>query len=561
MEEEDLFPKHFIKALSPPTNYCGASRIFDPEGDLYETTVRIVDDYVDILRLKHKKNDPLDILPSSLEEGIRTFVLARTIRVLRGDGKKHCTMMINVSRFNDMQAKVEALVYVYLEELKAAIRLYAKSRAPLSNTHISNLQKTFQNEYADCGIDFSEVLEHLNEGAVTIDVRTVNMRGGKLDYERQSENGLHMIAIGGLALSRGLTLEGLVTTYLLRNVGASDTLMQMARWFGYRTGYEDLCRIYLPESAASHYKHISVAIEELRAEVQSMPESQTPLDFGLKVRQSPTGIRITAANKMRAASELKLAADYEGRYVQGHAIYNDQTKNLEHIELVKAFLEKHCPVDENTTRPPYWKGINAGAIINLLEQFLFPAEVLPLTPIRGRDSLLGEYIKDRMFGELAKWDVAVTTRLKPRKGELPIRSFLEGYDIYPPQRTAADVYRRNFRFTGSSNAVGDQTNVQVGLSKEQKDKAAILRKEKVRGRNSYCRVRTQPLLIIYTVGIPDKDGVNLKDFAVSLGFCMPETKQAFREQTYQVNSVFRESTNGYFNDEIDEDADKLNEDG
>ena len=109
--------------------------------------------------------------------------------------------------------------------------------------------------------------------------------------------------------------------------------------------------------------------------------------------------------------------------------------------------------------------------------------------------------------------------------------------------------------------MGDQTNVQVGLSKEQKDKAAILRKEKVRGRNSYCRVRTKPLLIIYTVGMPDKEGVKLEEFAVSLGFCMPETKQAFREQTYQVNSVFRESTNGYFNDEIDEDADKLNEDG
>jgi len=562
LEEEDLFPKHFIKALSPPTNYCGASRIFNPKGDLHKSTVRIVDDYVNILRLKHKKDDPLDILPPSLKEAIRVFVLARTIRHLRGDGKKHCTMMINVSRFNDMQSRVEDLVYIYLEDLKTAMRLYAKSKDPLSNSHLSQLKKTFETEYAAGNVNFTEILDNLHEAAITISVRTVNMRGGKLDYERQSENGLHMIAIGGLALSRGLTLEGLVTTYLLRNVGASDTLMQMARWFGYRTGYEDLCRIYLPLSAANHYKHISVAIEELRAVVQSMPESQTPLDFGLKVRQSPTGIRITAANKMRSATELKLAADYAGRYVQGHAIYNDQKKNLEHIKLVKEFLGTHCSVAEVNTRPPYWTGINVGAIIKLLEYFTFPAEVLPLTPIRGRDSLLGEYIKDRMFGELASWDVAVTTRLKPKNGETPIQSFLEGYDIYPPQRTAADVKGSTYRFTGSSNAVGDQTNVQMGLSEEQKDKADILRKEKVRGRNSYCRVRKKPLLIIYTVSIPSgKDGVNLKDFAVSLGFCMPETNKEFREQTYQVNSVFRNSTNGYFNDEIEEDADKLNEDG
>ena len=34
MEEEDLFPRHFIKALDPPSNYSGAYRIFDPKGDL-----------------------------------------------------------------------------------------------------------------------------------------------------------------------------------------------------------------------------------------------------------------------------------------------------------------------------------------------------------------------------------------------------------------------------------------------------------------------------------------------------------------------------------------------
>ena len=167
-----------------------------------------------------------------------------------------------------------------------------------------------------------------------------------------------------------------------------------------------------------------------------------------------------------------------------------------------------------------------------------------------------------MFGELADWDVAVTTRLKGNPNEKPLQSLLQGYDIYPPQRTSADVKGMTYRFTGSSNAVGDQKNVQLGLTNSQKDKADILRKQKVRGRNSYCRVRVKPLLIIYTVGIPEgKDNVKLEDYAVSLGFCMPETRQEFREQTYQVNSVFRDGTNGYFNDEIDEDADKLNEDG
>jgi hypothetical protein len=43
-----------------------------------------------------------------------------------------------------------------------------------------------------------------------------------------------VIAVGGFALSRGLTLEGLMVSYFLRNSMMYDTLMQMGRWFGYR---------------------------------------------------------------------------------------------------------------------------------------------------------------------------------------------------------------------------------------------------------------------------------------------------------------------------------------
>ena len=53
-----------------------------------------------------------------------------------------------------------------------------------------------------------------------------------------------MIAIGGDKLARGLTLEGLCVSYFLRASKMYDTLMQMGRWFGYRPGYLDLCRLY-----------------------------------------------------------------------------------------------------------------------------------------------------------------------------------------------------------------------------------------------------------------------------------------------------------------------------
>src|ERR1035438_4448439 len=65
-----------------------------------------------------------------------------------------------------------------------------------------------------------------------------------LDYADSQGAGLKVIAIGGDKLARGLTLEGLCVSYFLRASRMYDTLMQMGRWFGYRPGYLDLCRLY-----------------------------------------------------------------------------------------------------------------------------------------------------------------------------------------------------------------------------------------------------------------------------------------------------------------------------
>ena len=117
------------------------------------------------------------------------------------------------------------------------------------------------------------------------------MKRGSLDYEQSKEEGLTVIAIGGLALSRGLTLEGLIVSYILRNASAYDTLMQMGRWFGYRKNYEDLCRLYLPSQSNSYYQDVTEAMMDLSDQIKTMEQlNKTPLDFGLRVRE--TGVQL-----------------------------------------------------------------------------------------------------------------------------------------------------------------------------------------------------------------------------------------------------------------------------
>jgi hypothetical protein len=75
---------------------------------------------------------------------------------------------------------------------------------------------------------------------------------------RRDGVGLTAIAVGGLSLSRGLTIEGLTVSYMYRNTRMYDTLMQMGRWFGYRPGFEDLCRVHLSRDSINWYSHIAL---------------------------------------------------------------------------------------------------------------------------------------------------------------------------------------------------------------------------------------------------------------------------------------------------------------
>ena len=139
-------------------------------------------------------------------------------------------------------------------------------------------------------------------------MRTINGSAGDvLDYEENKLTGLNVIAIGGDKLSRGLTLEGLSVSYFLRASRMYDTLMQMGRWFGFRDGYFDVCRLYTAAELLEWFTHIAAASEELQREFQHMVNvGGTPKDYGLRVRSHPVML-VTSAVKMRNGTNMQLS--------------------------------------------------------------------------------------------------------------------------------------------------------------------------------------------------------------------------------------------------------------
>lgn len=349
---DDIFPRSFIYTLEQSTAYFGAEKIF---GDIDETNpkyIRWILDDDESQGIKRRSGDTLKELPQSLEQAIDTFIIACSIRVLSGDVDEHMTMMVNMSPFRTVQHSIYYLIEDYVDLLRRSINSYAglpSSIALSSSAKLRELKQVWEQEYADAPFTWEEVLKTLQETIRPITLAEINSQSkDALDYTRTPQR---VIAIGGYRLSRGLTLEGLLVSYYARNARAYDSLMQMARWFGYRFGYENLCRIWMTEQSARWYAYVANATAELTNEVRAMCTAHsTPMDYGLRIKSSPDTLMITARNKMGAGTEVKPArVKLDGAFIETTAFDRNPLTLQYNEDLAKDLLVQlqahHCMPD------------------------------------------------------------------------------------------------------------------------------------------------------------------------------------------------------------------------
>ncbi|MEQ8578888.1 MAG: Z1 domain-containing protein [Balneola sp.] len=372
----DLFPENFIKTLDAPSNYFGGEKIF-VQKEL--GVIREIDDYGDFLPLKHKKFNIPGFLPESLLHAIRLYVLVCSIRILRGQIIDHNSMLVNVSRFTDIQSEIRVMIHNYISNLRNAVFNYSslEPETALKNSEIQALYKSWEIEFSKAEFDWPSIQNVLNKAISRIEVIEVNSSANAekdIDYSKRNHpNGRHLIAVGGLSLSRGITLEGLSTSYFLRNSMMYDTLMQMGRWFGYRPGYEDLCRIFMTDNARSWYEHIANATEELRQEFRKMESlKKSPKDFGLAVRNHPESLIVTARNKMRSARTVIREIDLTGTLIETTRLFDASQKVSYNLSLANNLLKRLRELNDNIKiggNHLLWENIPFNIIMDFVESF------------------------------------------------------------------------------------------------------------------------------------------------------------------------------------------------
>jgi hypothetical protein len=324
--DEDFYPRDFIVNLPQPVGYHGTEVLFGRElldgedpADLPggKDMIRLVpDDEVDDLKPKSKK-DAADFQPAmthSLQAAVEWFWLATAARRVRGGGNPHSTMLIHTTTETLVhQAFVDPLVSLRTATLR---RLDEREERMLQRLRATWEREAHLVPAADFGEEtvlFDVLLDQLRDVVRETKVVVDNYRStDRLNYEAGP---VTAIAVGGNTLSRGLTLEGLVSSLFVRAVSAYDTLLQMGRWFGYRERYGDLPRIWMTDELSEWFRHLATVEAEMRRDIDRYMHNpaENPLTFAVRLRSHPK-LSITSKAKMKDA--VLAHAAYGGQLVE-----------------------------------------------------------------------------------------------------------------------------------------------------------------------------------------------------------------------------------------------------
>jgi hypothetical protein len=436
-----------------------------------------IKDYDFFVPQGHKKDDDkptFSDIPESLKTAVKCFIVTCAIRIARGQGTKHNSMLIHISRYqmwqNHIKELVEQLFNYYKHEIEASDPTILEEFRKVLEDDTANYKsyKTVtteirQSKFGDIDKNLTvhsweEIKPILFNAVQKVEVKSINGTSGDcLTYYENEKTGISVIAIGGDKLSRGLTLEGLSVSYFLRASKMYDTLMQMGRWFGYRPGYVDLCRLFTSEELNEWFRHITIASEELRGEFNYLAESGgTPENYALKVRTHPGCLQITSISKMRYTKQISVS--WAGRLVETYQLPMDRGIKKRNLIATDNFISA-LGTPEQKSNNYLWRNVSPDDVCDYLSKFKV-ADSLKKVDL----DMIGSYIQDLVReSELTSWRIVLMN--KKDKAEAK-HIFSNGLKVGCFDRNRADDTNWATYYIRKNHIVGNQTDEFIDLDED-----------------------------------------------------------------------------------------------
>lgn len=267
----DSLSPNFVEVLDPGEDYVGGREFF---GDNLRY-VRVIPPQ-DVPTNTNLLTEP----PESLLEALRVFMVGVTAGIRQGQNTGNRSMLVHPSHRTAQHQGYYNWVRDIFEESKRILNL------PESDPDHQELIEDFRDAYRDLADTvegdlpaFEELIPSFRFAFRNTRILEVNARGGRTpEVDWRSAYG--WILVGGQAMDRGFTVEGLTVTYMPRGIGVgnADTVQQRARFFGYKGTYLGFCRVYLEQGTLNAFQSYVDHEEDIRSQLGEIQDAGRPLN-------------------------------------------------------------------------------------------------------------------------------------------------------------------------------------------------------------------------------------------------------------------------------------------
>ena len=273
-----------------------------------------------------------------LRKAIYYFIVASAIKQLMAEKKKEklSDMIIHVDRKVSEHGALYSCVNDELKNIKAAFENkdddvdgYTFYLNKLKNSYTLYTSEVIQSQFP-----FDNAL--LEELAICIKKTGVILQNGLGKETKETERTKwHKIYIGGDLLQRGLTFPNLIVSYFTRfakSGGNMDTTLQRARWFGYRSKYLDLCKIFTTDEISKEFTVLAEVEDDLWEQFEDVEKGLLEIK-DIIIQAENTKQKPTAKNK---AKFKKIS--FRNRWVKQKFIVTNDTERSTNNEYIQNLI-------------------------------------------------------------------------------------------------------------------------------------------------------------------------------------------------------------------------------
>lgn len=267
----DSLSPNFVEVLEPGSAYVGGRHFFK---DNPHHIVCIPPEEVPTNR------NPLVDPPLTLLEALRVFIVGIAAAIERREHGGNRSMLVHPSHLTAQHKDFYNWIRDIVADWKSCLDQAEndpdrQEMLEAFRTAHSELQLTVGDDLPV----FDQIVSRLRYALNQIQIMEVNATRGRTP-KVEWQNSFGWILVGGAAMDRGFTIEGLTVTYMPRGIGVgnADTVQQRARFFGYKRGYFGYCRVYLEDGTRAAFEGYVDHEEDIRAQLQAVQQAGRPLN-------------------------------------------------------------------------------------------------------------------------------------------------------------------------------------------------------------------------------------------------------------------------------------------